>query len=186
MVTILLFSMINDKQSFQLRNSVLYCFESFLHKNEEKKREVIETLMPRDPASSSQQQSVMTSGQILCTGLFNLNDCTSNWLCAVALAHTIHGSSQLKSQLLNVALSTGSSSPNEVRSVSLIERCMMILIESKQASSSKTAGGGDLARLQTTVAILMLMSTWLAECPNAVNQFLAQQQNIPYVIIIFL
>lgn len=168
--------MINDKQSFQLRNSVLYCFESFLHKNEEKKREVIETLIPKDQ-TSNQQQALMITGQILCSGLFNQNDCISNWLCAVALAHTIHSSTQLKSQLLNVALST-SSSTNEVRSVSLMEQCMMILIESK-SSSSKT--GSDLARLQTPVAILMLISTWLAECPNAVHQFLEQQQNIPYV-----
>lgn len=180
--------MINDKQPFQLRNSILYCFECYLHKNEEKKREVIETLLPKDTLTdaATQQQQTIKSGQILCNGLFNPSDCVSNWLCAVALAHTISESSQLKEQLLRVQLalngSGGGGGANELRAVALMDQCMMILIETKQASSETTkSAASDLVRFQTTVAILMLMSTWLAECPLAVSMFLAQQQNIPYV-----
>lgn len=176
--------MINDKQPFQLRNSILYCFECYLHRNEEKKREVIETLLPREQqqTSESQSQQVIKSGQILCNGLFNPGDCISNWLCAVALSHTVNESGQLKEQLLRVQLALNAAE-NEVRAVSLMEHCMMILIESKQASAAKNPGD-DLSRFQTTVAILMLMATWTANSPAAVNHFLTQQQNIPYVGIL--
>ena len=174
--------MINDKQPFQLRNSILYCFECYLHKNEEKKREIIETLLPKD-ASDTSGANVIKSGQILCNGLFNPTDSTSNWLCAVALAHTINESVQLKEQLLRVQLAVNSNpdGSGEVRAVSLMEQCMMILIEQRQASVAKASVGAELSRFQTTIAILMLMATWLVDSPPAVNMFLAQQQNIPYV-----
>lgn len=183
--------MINDKQPFHLRNSILYCFECYLHKNEEKKREIIETLLPKETADANSAASqTIKSGQILCNGLFNPSDCVSNWLCAVALAHTVNESVQLKEQLLRVQLALNpDEAAGQIKAVSLMEQCMMILIETKQALSqqssagvsSKPLAGTDLARFQTTVSILMLMSTWLVECPLAVNMFLAQQQNVPYV-----
>jgi hypothetical protein len=172
-------SMINEKQPFHLRCSILYCFQCFLYKNEEKKAETIDTLLPKEH-QPAQAQNQITTGQILCSGLFNPNDFVSNWLCAIALAHTINDSNVLKEQLLRVQLAINS------QPVSLLQQCMNILIESSSmtnssAASSVAVAAANTIKFQTVVSILMLMSSWLSNCPTAVNYFLSQQQNIPYV-----
>ena len=45
-IVILLMSMINEKQPFELRCAVLYCFQSFLYKNELGQAQIVETLLP--------------------------------------------------------------------------------------------------------------------------------------------
>lgn len=40
-------SMVNEKQSFALRCSVLYCFQCFLYKNEMGQSQLIQTLLPQ-------------------------------------------------------------------------------------------------------------------------------------------
>ena len=169
-------AMINEKQPFHLRCSILYCFQCFLYKNEEKKSETIETLLPREQPQIHNQ---ITTGQILCSGIFSPNDFVSNWLCAIALAHTINDSNVLKEGLLRVTLSINA------QTVSLLQQCMNVLIES--SAMANYGGSGAVSsqvnniKLQTVVSILMLISTWLSSCPNAVNIFLSHQQNIPYV-----
>ena len=39
-------SMVNEKQPFVLRCAVLYCFQSFLYKNELGQSQIIQTLLP--------------------------------------------------------------------------------------------------------------------------------------------
>ena len=39
-------SMVNEKQPFTLRCSVLYCFQSFLCKNEVGQSQIVQTLLP--------------------------------------------------------------------------------------------------------------------------------------------
>jgi hypothetical protein len=186
-IVILLMSMINEKQPFHLRFSILYCFECFLYKNESAKSDIIETLLPKEQSHQQPlQQAQITTGQILCTGLFNQNDYYSNWLCAVALAHTINDNNGLKEQLLRVQLAVNTT--NAPNAVSLMQQCMNVLIESTNAShvnlqnqSISTQTIPNRYNFQTTVSILMLMSTWLSSCPVSVNLFLNQQQNISFV-----
>ena len=45
-IVVLLMSMVNDKQPFVLRCAVLYCFQSFLYKNELGQSQIIQTLLP--------------------------------------------------------------------------------------------------------------------------------------------
>lgn len=170
-ITILLLSMINEKQPFHLRSSILYCFECFLYKNEDKKAQIINTLLPKETSGMSD----INTGQILCTGLFAPNDFVSNWLCAVALAHTINNTNTLKEQLLRVQLAINSQ--DKIQAVSLLQQCMNILSECSSNSINY--------QFQSKISILMLISTWLSNCPEAVNVFLSNEQNIPYVIIIY-
>lgn len=44
---VLLMSMVNDKQPFVLRCAVLYCFESFLFRNELGQSQIVQTLLPQ-------------------------------------------------------------------------------------------------------------------------------------------
>ena len=171
-------SMINEKQPFHLRCSILYCFQSYLFKNEDKKAEVIETLLPKDQSNAQSGSSQINAGQILCSGLFHQNDFVSNWLCAIALSHTINDNNKLKEKLLCVqlAVNAGSGANNGVQAVSLMQQCMNIL--SDPASNS---AGLNSVKFQTKVSYLMLLATWLSNCPSAVDQFLAHQQNVPYV-----
>jgi hypothetical protein len=193
-VVILLMSMINEKQPFYLRCSILYCFQCYLYKNEKAKAEVVETLLPQQ-TNKQQIPDQITTGQLLCAGLFSPNDSVANWLCATAIAHTINDNITLKEQLLRVQLAVNasmSSSSNQPanssppQSISLMQQCMSILIDSTTSTNQNMPGVVHAAavassRFQTTVGIVMLMSTWLAGCSTAVNFFLSQQQNIPYV-----
>lgn len=46
-IVVLLMSMVNEKQPFILRCSVLYCFQCFLYKNEMGQTQLIQTLLPQ-------------------------------------------------------------------------------------------------------------------------------------------
>ena len=192
-IVILLMSMINDKQPFHLRCSILYCFECFLYRNEAAKANIIDTLLPKEQSMAAQQAQQITSGQILCTGLLNQNDYYSNWYCAVAMAHAISENTELKEQLLRVQLAINQpNSSQQSIAVSLMQQCINILIESTNASHNNMPSQAvqiqavpNRYNFQTTVSILMFLSTWLSSCPVAVNMFLSQSQNIPYVNMSF-
>jgi len=48
----------------------------------------------------------VSTGQLLCGGLFAHSDPLSNWLAATALSHTLASNDQAKLQLLRVQLAT--------------------------------------------------------------------------------
>lgn len=83
-LVVLLMSMVNEKQPLALRVAVLYCFQNYLYKNENGQKHLVQTLLP----SSKEITSSLTSGQLLCGGLFSF-DSTSNWFSAVALLHAL-------------------------------------------------------------------------------------------------
>ena len=66
--------------------------------------------------------NTVTSGQLLCSGLFS-NDPLATWLGAVALLHAIEGNTLQKEQLLRVQLATSVGNPP----VSLLQQCTNIL-----------------------------------------------------------
>ncbi|KAJ8315913.1 hypothetical protein KUTeg_006547 [Tegillarca granosa] len=142
-IVVLLMSMVNEKQPFTLRCAVLYCFQSFLYKNEVGQSQIVQTLLP----TSSD------AGQLLCGGLFS-GDSLSNWFASVALLHAIQDNPNQKEQLLRVQLATSLGSPP----VSLLQQCCNIL-----------AQGG---KLQTRIGLLMLLCGWLADSQIAVAHFL--------------
>lgn len=150
-IVVLLMSMVNEKQPFQLRCAVLYCFECFLFKNEIGQEQVVQTLLP-----SSTGINTLTTGQLLCSGLFS-NDCLSNWFASVALAHTLIENPAQKEQLLRVLLATNLGA----QPVSLLHQCAVFLQHT--------------SKLQAKLGILMLLANWMAHCPPAVKVFL----NVP-------
>ncbi|XP_075547646.1 general vesicular transport factor p115 isoform X1 [Dermacentor variabilis] len=156
-IVVLLMSMVNEKQPFVLRCAVLYCFQCFLYKNELGQAQIIQTLLPTCADMTS-----VTAGQLLCGGLFS-TDPLSNWFAAVALSHALVDNPTQKEQLLRVQLATSVGNPP----VSLMRQCTAILQQ-----------GG---KLQTRLGLLMLMSTWLANCTLAVTSFLNIPTNIPYL-----
>uniref|UniRef100_A0A1E1XAS6 Putative er-golgi vesicle-tethering protein n=1 Tax=Amblyomma aureolatum TaxID=187763 RepID=A0A1E1XAS6_9ACAR len=156
-IVVLLMSMVNEKQPFVLRCAVLYCFQCFLYKNELGQAQIIQTLLPTCADMTS-----VTAGQLLCGGLFS-TDPLSNWFAAVALSHALVDNPTQKEQLLRVQLATCLGNPP----VSLMRQCTGILQQ-----------GG---KLQTRLGLLMLMSTWLANCTLAVTSFLNIPTNIPYL-----
>lgn len=68
-IVVLLMSMVNEKQPFALRCSVLYCFQCFLYKNEIGQSQLIQTLLPQGNEVPS-----------LTTGLFFLKNYFINFL----------------------------------------------------------------------------------------------------------
>lgn len=157
-IVVLLMSMVNEKQPFSLRCAVLYCYQCFLYKNEIGQAQVIQTLLP-----SSAGNAVLTTGQLLCGGLFN-TDAISNWFSAVALSHTLIENPAQKEQLLRVLLATNLGSPP----VSLLQQCTTFLQQGN--------------RLQSKIGLLMLLATWMSHCPQAVKTFISVPGGMAYLI----
>ncbi|RWS29226.1 general vesicular transport factor p115-like isoform X1, partial [Leptotrombidium deliense] len=153
---VLLMSMVNEKQPFDLRCAVLYCFQCFLYKNEFGQAQIIQTLLPNSTDASG------LTGQLLCGGLFS-TDPFSSWLASTALSHALVDNDTQKEQLLRVQLSTDENSGP----VSLLQQCCTILQQG--------------VKIQTRVGLLMLLCQWLSSCPLAVSNFLNIPTNIPFL-----
>ncbi|XP_053559280.1 general vesicular transport factor p115 isoform X1 [Bombina bombina] len=163
-IVVLLISMVNEKQPFVLRCAVLYCFQCFLYKNQKGQGEIVATLLPSTIDASS-----LSAGQLLCGGLFS-TDSLSNWCAAVALAHSLLENSTQKEQLLRVQLATSIGNPP----VSLLQQCTNIL---SQGDKINRRG----SKVQARVGLLMLLCTWLTNCPIAVTHFLHNPANVPFL-----
>ncbi|XP_034489845.1 general vesicular transport factor p115 isoform X2 [Drosophila innubila] len=158
-IVVLLMSMINEKQLLALRCAVLYCFECFLYRNSDGQRAVVQTLLP----SSATDVSSLSTGQLLCTGLFS-TDTLANWFSAVAIMHTLVENVAQKEELLRVLLAT----PGGQRPITLLEQCTNLMQQERY-------------RLQSKVGLLMLLSVWLAHCPAAVKALLETQGTMAYL-----
>lgn len=158
-IVVLLMSMVNERQPFVLRCAVLYCFQCFLYKNQKGQGEIVATLLPSTIDATGNSVS---AGQLLCGGLFS-TDSLSNWCAAVALAHALQGNATQKEQLLRVQLATSIGNPP----VSLLQQCTNILSQG--------------SKIQTRVGLLMLLCTWLSNCPIAVTHFLHNSANVPFL-----
>ncbi|XP_041431442.1 uncharacterized protein LOC446301 isoform X2 [Xenopus laevis] len=156
-IVVLLMSMVNERQPFVLRCAVLYCFQCFLYKNQKGQGEIVATLLP-----STIDANALSAGQLLCGGLFS-TDSLSNWCAAVALAHALLDNATQKEQLLRVQLATSIGNPP----VSLLQQCTNILSQG--------------SKVQTRVGLLMLLCTWLTNCPIAVTHFLHNAANVPFL-----
>ncbi|XP_044537279.1 general vesicular transport factor p115 [Gracilinanus agilis] len=165
-IVVLLMSMVNERQPFVLRCAVLYCFQCFLYKNQKGQGEIVATLLPSTIDATGISVS---AGQLLCGGLFS-TDSLSNWCAAVALAHALQENSTQKEQLLRVQLATSIGNPP----VSLLQQCTNIL---SQGDKIDRRG----SKVQTRVGLLMLLCTWLSNCPIAVTHFLHNSANIPFL-----
>ncbi|XP_041115499.1 general vesicular transport factor p115-like isoform X3 [Polyodon spathula] len=163
-IVVLLMSMVNERQPFVLRCAVLYCFQCFLYKNQKGQGEIVATLLPSTIDANS-----ISAGQLLCGGLFS-TDSVSNWCAAVALAHALQDNMTQKEQLLRVQLATSLGNPP----VSLLQQCTNIL---SQGNKINRRG----SKVQTRVGLLMLLCTWINNCPIAVTHFLHNQANIPFL-----
>ncbi|XP_049876015.1 general vesicular transport factor p115 isoform X2 [Pectinophora gossypiella] len=157
-IVVLLMSMVNEKQPFSLRCAVLYCFQCYLYHNEMSQAGLVQTLLP-----SSTDVSSLTSGQLLCGGLFS-SDALSNWFAAAALLRALCDNPVQKEQLLRVLLATNiGSSP-----VTLLHQCTLLLQQT--------------TKLQSKVALLMLLSQWMSYCPPAVSAFLKVPGGVGFLV----
>jgi len=79
--------------------------------------QLVQTLLP-----STSEVSNLTTGQLLCGGLFSA-DTLSNWFSSVSLMHALIDNLAQKEQLLRVLLATNiGTSP-----VSLLQQCTVLL-----------------------------------------------------------
>lgn len=154
-VLTILMCMVNEKQPLQLRLATLYCFQCYLYRNEVGQSKVINTLLP------SAAESTVSAGQVICTGIFGA-DPLSTWMTAISLSCSLNMS--MKPQLLRVQLSMQGKGQ-----VTLMQQCCNILIENS-----------DLAPL-SRIGLLMLLCSWMYDCPAAVAQFLSSAVNIPFL-----
>ncbi|CAD6241191.1 GSCOCG00009212001-RA-CDS [Cotesia congregata] len=137
--------------------AVLYCFQSFLYKNNDGQTQLIQTLLPQSNETPS-----LTTGQLLCGGLFS-PDPLSNWFSAVALSHALIDNTTQKEQLLRVLLATNIGKPP----VTLMQQCVFLL---QQGSKP-----------QSKLGLLILLCRWVSYCPVAVKTFLSLDSSVAYL-----
>lgn len=157
-VLTILMCMVNEKQPLALRLAALYCFQSYLYKNEVGQGKVINTLLP------SSAESTISAGQVLCAGLFG-TEFLSNWMTSIALASALNTS--LKPQLLRVQLSMQGQGKGQF---TLLQQCSSFLAEAPNLKP------------QSRIGLLTLLCTWLNNCPLAVAQFLSTSTNVSFLI----
>ncbi len=155
---VLLMSMVNEKQPFLLRLAVLYCFQCSLFKNENRQKLLIQTLLPQ-----SNENTSLTTGQLLCGGLFS-PDSLSNWFSAVALSHALIDNPAQKEQLLRVLLATNIGTPP----VTLMQQCVILLQQNN--------------KIQSKLGFLTLLCRWTSYCPAAVKSFLSIDSSVSYLV----
>lgn len=158
-IVVLLMSMVNEKQPLSLRCAVLYCFQCFLYRNEIGQTALVQTLLP-----SSTEVSSLTTGQLLCGGLFS-NDTLANWFSSVSLMHGLIENPAQKEQLLRVLLATSVGSAP----VSLLQQSIILLQQGNY-------------KIQSKIGLLMLLSTWISHCKLAVAAFLSAPGSISFLI----
>lgn len=151
----LLLLMVNDKKPLGLRTAILYCLQCYLFRNETGQMQIMQGLLP----STTEARPVITPGQLLCMGLFT-DDALSHWLSSVSLSHNLVNNVQSKELLLNVHLAW----PTLSAPISLL-----------QLSFNMLEKGG---KVQSRLGVLILLSTWLAHCPNAVSHFVRLPNSI--------
>lgn len=184
-IVVLLMSMVNEKQPFLLRCSVLYCLQCFLYKNPIGQAQLVQTLLPQgneaqqmittgeldQPISMTNDNDLSNlsivfqlplTGQLLCGGLFSL-DPLSNWFSAVALSYALVENPEQKEQLLKVLLATNIGKPP----VTLMQQCMTLLQQGN--------------KIQCKLGLLMLLCEWTSNCPVAVKTFLGIESSITYL-----
>lgn len=160
-IVILLMSMVNERQPLPLRCSVLYCFQSYLYKNENGQSNLVSTLLP---SSKETSKPGLTSGQLLCGGLFS-NDVLSNWFSAVSLMYAVIDNNVQREHLLRSLLATQVGN----KPISLMHQCFQLLQQSHH-------------KLQSRIGLLMFLSMWLSDCELAVRNFLSINGSVGFLI----
>lgn len=157
-ILILLMSMVNEKQMFELRCAILYCFQSFLFQNSTGQERIIQTLVP-----SGDNSLGLTIGQLLCGGIIS-NEPLTCWLSANALMHVIMHGQQPKEQLLRVLLAK---SDNNLP-ISLLEKCSALV-------QTRT-------EIQSKIGLLMMLCSWLSGSRKSVKAFMSIPDILEYLV----
>ncbi|EYC09734.1 hypothetical protein Y032_0059g3017 [Ancylostoma ceylanicum] len=158
-LVVLLISMTAEKQPFKMRCAVFYCFLSYLHDNEFGKTKVIETLLP-----ASQPETTLSTGSLICQAITS-GESVQCWFGCVSLLYCLLDVEHLSEQLLRVQLSTTIDHPP----ISLLKHVSNLLVSMGNR------------RVQMRAGVLMLLSTWLNNCPAAVAGFIENEDNLHYL-----
>ncbi|KAI6214020.1 hypothetical protein M3Y94_00219600 [Aphelenchoides besseyi] len=166
----LLITMTTEKQLFRLRSSVFYCFLCYLYGNDTGKQRIIDSLLPDDTEKQTENGQVQkrqlneSLGQYLCASIIS-SESVQVWFGAVCLMHVLFEADHLKPQLLRVQLET---MPSQ-EPTTLLAHIGNLLISL------------GARRLQTRCALLMLLSVWLHNCGQAIEEFVAKDAHIDYL-----
>lgn len=70
-LVLLLWSMLNDKQPFEMRCAVLYCFECYLYRNDFGKMKIVQQLLPLEKEGTyCLPNTVMLSHYLNCVNFY--------------------------------------------------------------------------------------------------------------------
>eukprot|EP00041_Stephanoeca_diplocostata_P037680 m.1436715 g.1436715 ORF g.1436715 m.1436715 type:complete len:1067 (+) comp25084_c0_seq3:163-3363(+) len=152
-------------KSFVDRCAALYLFQCTLYKNQDMQLKIAATFLP----GGDQTAPGPSAGQVLCQGLLT-GDPLCTWFSALAFSHVLIGNRDAKEKTLRVAIQQQQgTSP-----VSLLSVC----VDNLMGLRGKT----DAASERKRVSFLILLITWLSDCPYAISIFLDIRDVVGYLV----
>ncbi|KER32306.1 hypothetical protein T265_01535 [Opisthorchis viverrini] len=171
-ITILVISMVTERQELAVRAAALYCFQCYVTSNRETQSAVIQTLLPKSAGSSEP----ISMGQLLFGGLFS-DEVLSVWFSAIALSHCILDNPQLKEELLRFQMALAP----DGSSIRLLQHCLLCFEKCGVIPLTQTNPNFSFLpyipfqsnRFQARIGMLQFLCSWLAYCPEAIHCFLS-------------
>lgn len=111
----------------------------------------------------------LSAGQVLCQGLLT-GEPLCTWFSALAFSHVLIGNRDAKEKTLRVAIQQ----QQGTAPVSLLSVCVDNLMALR--------GKADAASERKRVAFLILLITWLSDCPYAISIFLDIRDVVGYLV----
>eukprot|EP00127_Corallochytrium_limacisporum_P006846 Clim_evm61s236 gene=Clim_evmTU61s236 len=164
----MLLTAFEESRRFAERMACLHVFECYVDRNSDAQANLTANLV-------DSQGNNLSFGPVVCGGLFGRSDAMNNWIAAVALSQVLRGNLASKEKALKAAISVSMGT----EPMTLLEQCSRALF------SLRGKGKGDhnaASALRSRVGLLLLMVTWLAECPAAVKQFLSFRDSVSYMV----
>lgn len=115
-------------------------------------------------ADNKSDDGISLIGNYLCSAIVS-TESVQVWFGAICLMHTLLETDHLKPQLLRVQLSV----LNSQDSLSLLNHISKILITS------------NARKVQIRSGLLMLLSVWFIDCAEAINIFMASDDNVLFL-----
>ncbi|XP_076386983.1 general vesicular transport factor p115 isoform X4 [Megachile rotundata] len=188
-IVVLLMSMVNEKQPFALRCSVLYCFQCFLYKNEVGQSQLIQTLLPQGNEVPSVTTGIIMKSVLEGSNVHHKNQMATSIIPDSVLiaqykevireqASQIQKLNQITESLmkekheLEAQIHDLQSTVSHLKDQNLVLRAAQTNLLSEENNANNVANGKDYTKeMERYKNIITDLENRLAECTTTINEY---------------